>query len=328
MDQNESVVIRQRLRQLHATFTLASYSELESGFRTEQALLHEQHCLVLPLSGRCEVQLSQTAKRVTLQPGEMYYIPQGATAGCKVADEESFCFYWICFHLDAASSEFIRMLDLQLNSRIGNPGRVEQLFLQLVDLKGDLTISDELRARANVMELVAFYIDGGPLKHDETIKHPELQGLSSVLRYIEEHLSENTTVEELAKQVFLHPNYFITYFRSLTGLTPIQYVNQRKIEHARELLDRGGISVQDAAQAVGFNNPYFSRLFKQQIGLTPRRYRQMMANRKRTRQHPPESPEFTLPRWLDEFGWLEDAISAQGMSARRIRSIACKPHGN
>ncbi|SDS33745.1 AraC-type DNA-binding protein [Paenibacillaceae bacterium GAS479] len=326
MDQNESVIMRSRLRQLHATFTLAACSELKPGGRTEQPLLHEQHCLMLPLSGRCEIQLDHGEKH-TAQPGELYFIPQGVTMNCTVADEENFRFYWICFHLDAGTSEFIRLLNLPLFSCIANPQRVEQLFHQLVELKGQLTLADELRARAIVMELVAFFLEGGLMDHAEWFNDPELQALSGVLNYIDEHLADNPTVEELARQIYLHPNYFITYFRSLTGLTPIQYVNQRKIEHARELLDSGDTPVQEAARAVGLNNPYFSRLFKQQVGMAPRRYRQLMASKKEQRVQQPASVGIESTRWMEEFGWMEDALPTHSNAAYRMRGMACTPHG-
>ncbi|QJC51037.1 AraC family transcriptional regulator [Paenibacillus albicereus] len=322
MDRNESVIIRHRLRQLHATFSMASASELQPGKHGE-LLLHDQHCLVLPVTGRCEIQIKGKSSHVA-EAGGLYYYREGVQTSCVVREGEPFRFYWISFHLDAGSTEFIRLLKLPIRSRIDDPERVKTLFRQLADSRSRRTLSDELKARAVVMELVAFFLEEGLRSGEMLSEHPELQLLSGVLSYIDEHLMDALTVEELAKLAYLHPNYFITYFRSLTGLTPIQYVNQRKIEYARELLDSGELPVQEAARAIGLNNPYFSRLFKQQIGLSPRRYRQLMAER-REHLEQQEKQQPALPEagpWLEEFAWLDEPQASPHAIARPIASLA------
>ncbi len=62
--------------------------------------------------------------------------------------------------------------------------------------------------------------------------------------------------------------------KSVTGLTPSQYVNQIRIEYAAHLLRSDEVSIDDVIEFCGFdNNSYFYRLFKRQYGLTPRQYR-------------------------------------------------------
>lgn len=254
----------------------------------------------------------------------MYYFHEGVQTSCFVTEGEPFRFYWMAFHLDAGSTEFIRLMKLPLRARVDDPERVRTLFRQLIDSRIRRTLSDELKARAVVMELVAFFLEEGLRSGKLLSEHPELQLLSGVLSYIDDHLMDALTVEELAKLAYLHPNYFITYFRSLTGLTPIQYVNQRKIEYARELLDSGELPVQEAARAIGLNNPYFSRLFKQQIGLSPRRYRQLMAERREhmALQEKLHSPLPEVSPWLEEFAWLDEPEAKPAANARPIVSLA------
>lgn len=60
------------------------------------------------------------------------------------------------------------------------------------------------------------------------------------------------------------------------GLTPTQYVNQIRIQHAAHLLRSDDISIEDLARQCGFENTgYFYRLFRENYGTTPRRYRQL-----------------------------------------------------
>lgn len=62
--------------------------------------------------------------------------------------------------------------------------------------------------------------------------------------------------------------------KTVTGMTPSEYINQIRVEHAAHLLRSGERSVEDICDVCGFaNTSYFYRLFRQQYGTTPRRYR-------------------------------------------------------
>jgi AraC family transcriptional regulator of arabinose operon len=84
-------------------------------------------------------------------------------------------------------------------------------------------------------------------------------------------------VENLAKQVYLHPNYFIVFFKGILGYSPIQYVNQRRMETAKGLLLQPECNVSAVASQVGMQIYYFSRMFKAHTGLTPSHYRKQAA---------------------------------------------------
>jgi len=62
--------------------------------------------------------------------------------------------------------------------------------------------------------------------------------------------------------------------KSVTGLTPSEYINQIRIEYAAHMLRSDERSIDDVVEACGFdNNSYFYRLFRRQYGTTPRQYR-------------------------------------------------------
>ncbi|MEM1400490.1 MAG: helix-turn-helix transcriptional regulator, partial [Pseudomonadota bacterium] len=62
--------------------------------------------------------------------------------------------------------------------------------------------------------------------------------------------------------------------KAVTGFTPSEYVNRIRIEHAAQLLRSTEVSVEDIIDGCGFENvSYFYRLFRRQIGVTPRAYR-------------------------------------------------------
>lgn len=100
--------------------------------------------------------------------------------------------------------------------------------------------------------------------------------INSVLAYIDERLHEPITVEELAHLVHFHPNYFMPYFKSMLGVSPIAYINRKRMEKAREPLVTTELTVTDVAEQVGFELYYFSRLFKRMNGMSPSEFRKLM----------------------------------------------------
>lgn len=98
--------------------------------------------------------------------------------------------------------------------------------------------------------------------------------LHLIRREIEEKLTEPLLLTELAKMTPLSVSQICRSFRTLFGATPIQYQIILRIERACLLLDTSGFRVGEIGKMLGFHSPfYFSRLFKQYKGMSPREWR-------------------------------------------------------
>lgn len=92
--------------------------------------------------------------------------------------------------------------------------------------------------------------------------------------FIEKNLAGAITLDTLAEQVHFNKTYFVKRFKSLWGVSPMKYVGNIRLEHARELLIFSHLSISDIALRTGFNTAhYFSRKFKEQYGISPQSYR-------------------------------------------------------
>ncbi|MBQ9061536.1 MAG: helix-turn-helix transcriptional regulator [Eubacterium sp.] len=97
------------------------------------------------------------------------------------------------------------------------------------------------------------------------------QKIQNVITYIEEHLAENIEVKDLASQMYWSEGYFRNVFKEFTGFTPVQYINRKKIMKSIDYIEKSNMNVQEAAEKVGIYDPsYYSRLFKQHMGYSPR----------------------------------------------------------
>jgi two-component system response regulator YesN len=92
-------------------------------------------------------------------------------------------------------------------------------------------------------------------------------------KYIEDHYNEDISLEELAKEICVSPNYLSRLFRDKTGENYIEYLTNIRINKAKELMMSTEMSVKEISYNIGYNDPnYFSRLFKKIEKVSPSEY--------------------------------------------------------
>lgn len=95
------------------------------------------------------------------------------------------------------------------------------------------------------------------------------------LRYIDQHYTDiGLSLNEVACHVRISANYFSALFSQEMGCTFVEYLTQKRMERAKELLRTGDMRTGEIALAVGYKDAhYFSYLFRKTQGCTPRDYR-------------------------------------------------------
>ncbi len=101
--------------------------------------------------------------------------------------------------------------------------------------------------------------------------------LRPALEQIERDLEKPIAVDDLATTLGVTPQHFCVLFKNLTGLRPTEYINNRRIERAKDLLFRHpSLRVHEVARQVGFeSDSYFSTIFRKHEGVSPRQYREL-----------------------------------------------------
>lgn len=98
--------------------------------------------------------------------------------------------------------------------------------------------------------------------------------LDRVKAYIAKNYQRRISTEELAGICFFSIEYFCRFFKRMTGRTPLEYVNEYRIEKAAVLITETDEPIGDIAAKVGFEDlNYFSRVFKRIKKLSPSEYR-------------------------------------------------------
>ena len=99
--------------------------------------------------------------------------------------------------------------------------------------------------------------------------HPTDSRIANIQAYIDRHMEEDLTIDQIAEAAFLSKFHMMRLFREQTGQSIHGYISQRRLMLARELIRRG-ISATDAAFRCGFGSySSFTRAYAKQFGTTP-----------------------------------------------------------
>ncbi len=108
----------------------------------------------------------------------------------------------------------------------------------------------------------------------------EAYALGPTLDWVVDHLSECITVEDMAAHALMSSRTFVRRFRAATGTTPLRWLLQQRIAHARRLLEDTDIPIEQVAQACGFGTGAGLRMhFQRSVSTTPTTYRRTFRDR-------------------------------------------------
>lgn len=241
--------------------------------------------------------ISGSQGNVSLESGYMYIVPSFTLCNLHCPDHLSQYF----IHFFEESPDGISLfynkripkrllaneIDIALFKRILaiNPGRgISQsqnpriyeknvYYHEYEELNNGQNVSVYLETQGILLQLLSRFLDtAGAL--DET-GHLVPSKILDAIGHIQVNLHKNLTVAQLAKRANQHQDYFSRVFYQSTGIRPLAYIHEKRIERAQYLLATTEMSYEEVATAVGFDNlPHFSKVFKKVTSLTPGQYRQ------------------------------------------------------
>lgn len=139
-------------------------------------------------------------------------------------------------------------------------------FMRLKKYSGDYSLETEPVADAIVMEILYLINRIGKFStsdvHDSQVEQ--------VISYINNHYTEDISLETLENNFFLSKYYLCKIFRKATGLTIHDYISRKRLAKVRELRQNGK-SISDAAMLSGFSDySSFYRAYKKLMGCSPK----------------------------------------------------------
>ena len=98
-------------------------------------------------------------------------------------------------------------------------------------------------------------------------------GVAHAIQHMNRYCDRSLKLEDYAAMCNMSKYHFLRVFKSVTGTPPLDYRNRIRIDHAKELLKNGALSVSEIAESLGFSSlAYFSAAFKKATGYAPSDY--------------------------------------------------------
>ncbi|HEX4221528.1 MAG TPA: helix-turn-helix domain-containing protein [Pseudonocardiaceae bacterium] len=117
--------------------------------------------------------------------------------------------------------------------------------------------------------------DGGQAQFiDRPIPKPDEASTATVRAWLLNHLDHQIDLDDLAHRAAMSKRTFTRRFRAETGLSPLRWLNQQRLAHARSLLESSDLAIDQVAERAGFGTGGSLRLhFQDTLGVSPTAYR-------------------------------------------------------
>lgn len=139
----------------------------------------------------------------------------------------------------------------------------------------------QLQIKAGLLQMIGLLMEAQLMCQSPGAESQKITAIKTVLSYITAHYQEKLYVQDLAAQVNMNEQYFCRFFKRSIGKTPIDYINDYRLNKVIHLLESGDAPVTEICLECGFNNMgNFQRLFKRKTGTTPLQYRKLCLAKK------------------------------------------------
>ena len=244
---------------------------MEHGFCTDNPAGRNDYYLQYMSGGEMDVTLP--AGRVTMREGDaILYFPH---THFRYESRSGASYYWVHF---SGSEAALLMRECGFdNARVMAVGVHERLRSGFERLFSDFISRDPFFELALSSSLTKLCLDMARLQASTAEPRPVADDrIDRVIAKIHRAYDRPLSVAALAAEEFLSESRLRVLFRQRTGMSPHAYLTALRVSTAKQLLESSAVSVGEAAKAVGFDDAlYFSKVFKQVVGVSPSEYRSM-----------------------------------------------------
>lgn len=238
-----------------------------------------EHVLQYVVAGKGELVIR--GKHYRLEAGDLFYLPKNCVLSYFSDKTNPYEYYWVGVDGPTAEQLINRMgLSRECPVKSVSAPLVVPVFESIHRSLSKNTLVGQVEANAHLLELTAALLSTEE-QNSLPLKRASVEHVNNAVSFIENNFSQDVNVAMIADAVGLKRTYFSAIFKRHTGVSPVEFLMNYRVEQAKAML-AGGMHVTDAAISSGFNSPAnFSAQFKRITGQTPSYYRKgILANNK------------------------------------------------
>ncbi len=210
--------------------------------------------------------------------GQMFLLKDGESF-TYYSEEDPWEYCWLTFNGDQAVdtirdmgfTEGVYVVDLAIDPR--------EFFgiIYQMHQKPEVTYFNEMRRKGLMYEFLALALEATSTEDLIKTKRDE-RPIDSYVEMAKDFIHHNynsITVNEISEYIGFTRSYFTTVFKEHTGQSPQQYLKEYRLVRACQQLNQTSLPIQEIAKSVGYDNALtFSRMFKNELGISPTEYRE------------------------------------------------------
>jgi AraC-like DNA-binding protein len=268
---------------------------IQYGHHEDQMILHSHADfseLVIVLEGSATHIIAN--EKYTVQKGDVFVINNDTIHGyenahnfriCNIMYQlnETFSMSYDIWQLEGFHALFViepylakdHLFQNRLRLSLSQYNEIEPLTLKMLKEYEDKLNGWKTFLHINFISLALFLSRAYQIP--TSIESGRLLQIIKPISYIEKHFMEPITIDLLAKQANLSPRQLTRIFQETYGTSPGNYLLEFRIQKSKNLLNYSDLSICDIAYQSGFNDSnYYSRQFRNLIGITPTQFRKTL----------------------------------------------------
>lgn len=224
-----------------------------------------QSAYIFTLNGRAEVTLNN--EKFIAQKNTVIHGCSNRIISFNPLDNSAFSHINIYYTPFKSNSKKTDYMNTAFQLFIGNNDNINKYLQKILSISANPNLQSKFRKKTIFFSILDEMLACGNCKN----MYNDKDLVDKSMEYIMNNYMKTITLESLAKLFNKTPQQFSYLFHKHTGLRPINYLIDYRMEMALKFLTIDGLNVKETAEKIGYQDPfYFSKLFKKHIGKSPR----------------------------------------------------------
>lgn len=171
-----------------------------------------------------------------------------------------------------------KAINLKASAYLLKPCRPDDILKAVLKIKA---ILDDEKAQEKLLHnFRQQFKENRPIENEKLLRTEKEKTnilIKFAIDFIKDNYFKDITLDTIAKKIYITPGYLSQLFKQETGINFLDFLNQYRIEKAKELLKNTFFKNYEISNQVGFSDEkYFSQVFKRYTGLTPTQYKESL----------------------------------------------------
>lgn len=209
----------------------------------------------------------------TVNSGDLMALPKGVEHIYAASEHNPWTLYWVHFG-GSLSKDFWQHLGFERENpviRIGTSTRLTTCFESLISIVHTNFLEDALIYGSNLLKEIFALMQFLKIQNTAYVQSFSIEKINEIMI---DNIYGDISLDDLAETVNMNRHVFCRRYKTITGTSPYRHYMYLKIKRACHYLDYTDESIMSVAELMGYTDQYyFSRVFKQIMGMPPSQYR-------------------------------------------------------